>query len=573
MTADLFRADATVLSIQDLRVDFPLRHGVLHAVDGVSMDLRRGRTLCVVGESGSGKSVTARSVLQIVDRPGRITGGKIIFNRPDGTVADLAALHPRSRAIRRIRGREIAMIFQEPMSSLSPVHTIGDQITEVLRLHLGMTKRQARTRAVDLLRAVEIARPETAVDRYAFEFSGGMRQRAMIAMALACDPTILIADEPTTALDVTTQAEILDLIKRLQVERGMAVMFITHDMGVVAEVADEVVVMNRGAVVERGTVDRIFTAPTEPYTRHLIGNVLKLEQPSAIRAARPPMRFDVPPVLEVRDVAVHFSSRKRMFGPPPPVVKAVDGVRLILVPGRTLGVVGESGSGKTTLGRSILRMVDPTSGQVLYRRPDGSTVDLATADRPTLRQARREVRMIFQDPFASLNPRMTVNQIVGEPLLVNGLASGAALRDRVAALLDRVGLDRSWGERFPHAFSGGQRQRIGIARALALDPRIIIADEPTSALDVSLRAQMLDLLLTLQDELQLAFLFISHDISVIRYMCDEVAVMYRGQVVETGPTEQVCDHPNHAYTRALLSAVPRPDPGAKRLHLRERYVA
>ena len=573
MTADLFRADATVLSIEDLRVDFPLRHGVLHAVDGVSMELRRGRTLCVVGESGSGKSVTARAVLQIVDRPGRIVGGRINFHRPDGTVTDLAALNPRGRAIRRVRGREIAMIFQEPMSSLSPVHTIGDQIIEVLRLHLGLGKAAARARAVELLRAVEIARPETALDRYAFEFSGGMRQRAMIAMALACDPAVLIADEPTTALDVTTQAEILDLIKRLQTERGMAVMFITHDMGVVAEVADEVVVMNRGGVVERGTVEGIFNAPAEPYTRHLIGNVLKLEQPSAIRAARPPMAFDRPSVLQVHDVTVHFGGRKRAFRDPPPVVRAVDGISLVLQPGRTLGVVGESGSGKTTLGRAILRMVDPTGGQVLYRRADGTTVDLATADRPTLRAARREVRMIFQDPFASLNPRMTVNQIVAEPLLVNGIASGAALRDRVAALLDRVGLDRSWGERFPHAFSGGQRQRIGIARALALDPRIIIADEPTSALDVSLRAQMLDLLLTLQDELSLAYMFISHDISVIRYMCDEVAVMHRGKVVETGPTAQVCDHPSHAYTRALLSAVPRPDPGAKRLHLRERYLA
>ncbi|WP_426956699.1 ABC transporter ATP-binding protein [Muricoccus radiodurans] len=573
MNADLFRRDLPVLSIQDLKVDFPLRHGVLHAVAGVSMDLHRGKTLCVVGESGSGKSVTARSVLQIVDRPGRITGGRIDFTRPDGSTTDLAALNPRGGAIRRVRGREIAMIFQEPMSSLSPVHTIGDQITEVLRLHLKLDKAAARDRAVGLLRAVEIARPETAIDRYAFEFSGGMRQRAMIAMALACDPAVLIADEPTTALDVTTQAEILDLIKRLQSERGMAVMFITHDMGVVAEVADEVVVMHRGQVVERGSVDRLFSAPAEPYTQHLIGNVLKLEQPSAIRAERPPQPAGREPVLEVRDVAVHFGGRKKLFRAPPPVVKAVDGVSLSLYAGQTLGVVGESGSGKTTLGRSILRMVDPTGGAVLYRRPDGAVLDMAKADRTALRSARREIRMIFQDPFASLNPRMTVNQIVGEPLLVNGIATGAALRDRVTGLLEKVGLEPSWGERFPHAFSGGQRQRIGIARALALEPRIIIADEPTSALDVSLRAQMLDLLLRLQDELSLAFLFISHDISVIRYMCDRVAVMHRGRVVEEGPTAQVCDAPTHAYTRALLSAVPRPDPQARRLHLRERYVA
>jgi peptide/nickel transport system ATP-binding protein len=457
-----------------------------------------------------------------------------------------------------VRGREIAMIFQEPMSSLSPVHTIGDQITEVLRLHLRLNKRDARARAVDLLRAVEISNPEAALDRYAFEFSGGMRQRAMIAMALACDPAVLIADEPTTALDVTTQAEILDLIKRLQVDRGMAVMFITHDMGVVAEVADEVVVMNRGAVVERGTVERIFTAPAEPYTRHLIGNVLKLEQPSAIRAARPPMTFDAPPVLEVRDVAVHFGRAQAHVRAPPPSSKAVDGIRLILVPGRTLGVVGESG-----LGQDHPRALHPPHGGP-HRGRDRLPPPRRHHRGPRRRRPRDAAPGAPRDPhdlpgpLRLAQPAHDVNQIVGEPLLVNGLASGVALRDRVAALLERVGLDRSWGERFPHAFSGGQRQRIGIARALALNPRIIIADEPTSALDVSLRAQMLDLLLTLQDELSLAFMFISHDISVIRYMCDEVAVMYRGRVVETGPTEQVCDRPNHAYTRALLSAVPAP---------------
>jgi peptide/nickel transport system ATP-binding protein len=571
MAADL--PDDTILSIRDLAVDFPLRHGVLHAVAGASFDLKRGQTLCVVGESGSGKSVTARAILQIVDKPGRISRGSMLFRRPGGSVIDLATLDPRSRTIRDIRGQEIAMIFQEPMSSLSPVHTIGDQVGEVLRLHLGMDKRAARERSIELLRAVEIARPEQAVDRYAFEFSGGMRQRAMIAMALACDPAVLIADEPTTALDVTTQAEILDLIRRLQAERGMAVLFITHDMGVVAEIADAMVVMNRGQVVERGSVMQVFTAPTELYTRMLIGNVLKLEEPSAIRMARVAPPSPPAPILEVTDLSVHFTSRKKLFRPAPEPVRAVDGVSLILRPGETLGVVGESGSGKTTLGRAILRMVEPTGGEVTYLKADGARLDLRRADRPALRAARREIRMIFQDPMASLNPRMTVNQIVGEPLLVNGIAAGGALRDRVAALLERVGLDPAWGERYPHAFSGGQRQRIGIARALALQPRVIVADEPTSALDVSLRAQMLDLMLRLQDELQLAFLFISHDISVIRYMCDRVAVMHRGKVVETGDALQVCDDPQHDYTRALLSAVPRPDPHARRLHLRHRYAA
>ncbi len=562
-----------ILDVRDLHTHFPVRNGVVKAVDGVSFQVHRGQTVCIVGESGSGKSVTARSILQIVERPGRIEGGQILFNRDDGTTIDLASLHPRSRAIRAVRGREIAMIFQEPMSSLSPVHTIGNQIMEVLQLHLKMPKAQARARAIELLKAVEIPKPETAVDRYTFEFSGGMRQRAMIAMALACDPAVLIADEPTTALDVTTQAEILDLVARLQETRGTAVIFITHDMGVVAEIADEVVVMYHGKVVERGPVETIFHAPQDPYTQMLLGSVLKLEQPSAIREARKPMPAELPPLLEIRNLKMYFPIRQGFFKRVVDHVKAVDDVTLDVKPRETLGIVGESGSGKTTLGRCLLRVYDPTEGAMRYRRADGSIVDLATADPAMLRQCRREMRMIFQDPFASLNPRMTVGQIVAEPLLVNGLATGSELRDRVAALLRRVGLDPAWSERYPHAFSGGQRQRIGIARALALEPRLIVADEATSALDVSLRAQMLDLLLQLQDELGLSYVFVSHDISVIRYACDRVAVMYRGRVVELGTADQVCDEPQHDYTKALLSAVPRPDPRHRRIHMRHRYVA
>lgn len=560
------------LEIQDLHVSFPTRAGLVRAVDGVSLSLARGMTTCVVGESGSGKSVTARAILQIVDPPGRITAGRILLHRPEGGPVDLAALHPRSRAIRDLRGGDIAMIFQEPMSSLSPVHTVGDQIGEAIRLHLGLSRRQAKARAVDLLAQVEIPDPGRAIDRYTFEFSGGMRQRAMIAMALACDPSVLIADEPTTALDVTTQAEILDLLRRLQDARGMTVMFITHDMGVVAEIAHDVVVMERGQVRERGPVRDIFAAPQDPYTRMLLGNVTKLERPSTIRLARRPQP-ERPPVLSLQDVEMRFGGAKGLFRRNAAEVRAVDGISLEVRAGETLGVVGESGSGKTTLGRCILRVVDPTSGAIRYRRRDGTVIDLATARGEPLRAARREIRMVFQDPFASLNPRMTVAQIVGEPLLVNGLARGADLRDRVAALLARVGIEPGWAERYPHAFSGGQRQRIGIARALALSPRVIVADEPTSALDVSIRARMLDLLLELQDELELAFILISHDISVIRYMCDRVAVMHRGKVVETGPTGQVCDNPQHAYTQALLSAVPRPDPAARRIHLRHRYAA
>ena len=555
-----------VLEVKDLVTHFPTRTGVVKAVDGVSFKIERGKTLCVVGESGSGKSVTARSILQIVDTPGRIVSGSMMLHRPDGSSVDLAKLHPRGPEIRAVRGAEIAMIFQEPMSSLSPVHTVGDQITEVLRLHLKMSKADARARTIELLKQVEIPNPDRAIDRYTFEFSGGMRQRVMIAMSLACNPSLLIADEPTTALDVTTQAEILDLIKRLQERHGMGVMFITHDMGVVAEIADDVLVMYHGKVMEEGPVDRIFHAPQDDYTKMLIGSVLKLERKADIRLKRAPIDDKAPPVVEIKNLVMHFGSGANL-------VKAVDDVSLSVRPGETLGIVGESGSGKTTMGRCLMRVYQPTGGQMSYRRADGSVVDLVAADKQKLRECRREIRMIFQDPVGSLNPRMTVAQIIGEPLLVNEIAKGQELDDRVADLMRQVGLEPAWRERYPHAFSGGQRQRIGIARAIALNPRLIVADEATSALDVSLRSQMLDLMMKLQDKLGLSYVFISHDIGVIRYMCDRIAVMYRGKVVETGETEQVCDAPNHAYTKALLSAIPRPDPRARRMGQRHRYVA
>jgi peptide/nickel transport system ATP-binding protein len=387
----------------------------------------------------------------------------------------------------------------------------------------------------------------------------------MIAMALACNPALLIADEPTTALDVTTQAEILDLIRQLQQSHGMAVMFITHDMGVVAEIADQVIVMHRGKIVETGAVDAIFHAPADDYTRMLIGSVTKLGHTAGIRLARAPIAANAEPILQVRDLTMVFDQAKTK-------VVAVDRVSLSVLPGESLGIVGESGSGKTTMGRCLLRVYEPNAGTIAYRRADGSSVDIVTADRKTLTECRREMRMIFQDPVGSLNPRMTVAQIVGEPLLVNGLATGRDLDDRVAELLKNVGLEPAWRERYPHAFSGGQRQRIGIARAIALNPRLIVADEATSALDVSLRAQMLDLLLNLQDKLGLSFVFISHDIAVIRYFCDRVAVMYRGRIVETGATDRVCDAPEHAYTQALLSAIPQPDPRARGMHKRFRYA-
>jgi peptide/nickel transport system ATP-binding protein len=554
--------DDVALSVRDLSLDFHLRTHILHAVRAVSFDLRRGRTLCLVGESGSGKSVTARALLRIVDKVGRITGGRILL-RTEGREIDVAALDPRGRDIRAIRGRRIGLIFQEPMSSLSPVHTIGSQIVEAIRLHTALDRRQAKQRAIELLRQVEIPEPERMADRYTFEFSGGMRQRAMIAMALACDPDILIADEPTTALDVTTQAEILDLIKRLQVDRGMAMLLITHDIGVVAEVADDVAVMRFGRIVEQGPVDDIFHRPQHPYTRRLLASTAKLEAGGARRAGAAAAEA---PILSVRGLGkVYGESRRWLPGSGRYALRAVDDASFDLHPGESLGIVGESGSGKTTLGRLVLRIVEPSAGTVTYRDREGREVEVTGLGKRELRRFHREVRLVFQDPFSSLNPRMTVKDIIGDPLRVNGLAQGEALEAKVAGLMALVGLDPQAMERHPHAFSGGQRQRIGIARALALDPRIIIADEATSALDVSIRSQILDLLLELRARLGLSFLFISHDISVVRYFCDRVIVMHKGRIVETGDAEQICTRPREPYTQRLISAVPSPDPRRKRM--------
>ncbi|WP_333834796.1 ABC transporter ATP-binding protein [Rubrimonas sp.] len=561
-------AGEIVLDVRGLTTEFALRTGSLRAVDDVSFTLHRGRTLCVVGESGSGKSVTARSILQIVPAPGRVTAGTMALSPVGGPPVDLAVLDPRGEAIRRVRGATIAMIFQEPMSSLSPVHRIGSQIDEVLELHTSLDKPARRARIIELLGQVEIPEPEKAIDRFPFEYSGGMRQRAMIAMALAGEPEILIADEPTTALDVTTQAEILDLLKGLQRDRGMAVMFITHDMGVVAEIADDVCVMYRGKAVENGPVEQIFHAPRHPYTRMLIETARRLERPSPTKPVRP---AGGAPILTVQGVSKQFNVRKGFFSRRKETVDAVRGASLTLYQGETLGIVGESGSGKTTLGRMAMCMIAPTAGRIDYVGADGATMELTALDRAELRAAWREMRMIFQDPYASLNPRMTVEQIIGEPLHNLGWPR-AEIRARIEELLALVGLDPAVLERYPHAFSGGQRQRIGIARALAPRPRLIVADEATSALDVSLRAQVLDLLLDIQQRMSLSFLFVSHDISVIRYFCDRVAVMRQGEIVEIGSTAEVCVEPQHPYTRALLSAVPRPDPRARRLDARTRYT-
>ncbi len=555
-----------LLSVRNLSIDFRLRTHVLHAVRDVTFDLKRGKTLALVGESGSGKSVTARALMRIIDKPGRMIGGQILLDGPDGPV-DIAGFKEGSREVLAIRGGRIGLIFQEPMSSLSPVHTIGSQIVEAVRLHRRVSKKDARMRCVELLRQVEIPQPELMADRYTFEFSGGMRQRAMIAMALACDPEVLIADEPTTALDVTTQAEILDLIKRLQDERGMAMLLITHDMGVVAEVADEVAVMRFGKIVEQGPVDDIFHASRHPYTRQLLDATVKLESGVAGRGLPASLAPSVAPVLSVRNLTKVYGAPSRMFSRSGSRgLVAVDDANLDLFPGENLGIVGESGSGKTTLGRMILRIVEPTSGSVTYRADEAaSPVDVTTLGKADLRRYHQDVRLIFQDPFASLNPRMTVKQIIGDPLVISKGMSGRAVEARVAELLGKVGLDPLAMERYPHAFSGGQRQRIGIARALALNPKVIVADEATSALDVSIRSQILDLLLDIQKQLHLSFVFISHDISVVRYFCDRVAVMHKGKIVEVGDAETICTNPSQPYTKRLISSVPNLDPRNKRM--------
>ncbi|SDT38940.1 ABC transporter ATP-binding protein [Microlunatus soli] len=566
-----------ILDIGGLRTSFFTDTGEVKAVDGVSLQLRRGRTTCIVGESGSGKSALARSVLQVVDQPGRIVGGRIDY-RPaaDEPAIDLAGFDPRGRAIRAIRGKEIGMIFQEPMAALSPVHTIGRQIADLLTQHEGIRwrDRRCRERIVAALEEVGIPRPEERFDAYTFQLSGGMRQRAMIAMAMITRPRLLIADEPTTALDVTTQAQILDLLRQEKENSGMSLLFITHDLGVVAEIADDVVVMRHGAVQETGPVDQIFSDPQHSYTRELLDSLpqraeriaVPSETASRIRPVAPPPAAVAPtePILTVEDLRMEFraASGRRFRRSESNVVKAVDGVSFAVPKGRTLGIVGESGCGKTTLGRTILRAYRPTAGMINYAADDG-VVDLAPLSERELLPYRQQIRMVFQDPYGSLNPRMTVADVVTEPLRAAGRTARSELEDRAREAMLRVGLQPDVLHRYPHAFSGGQRQRISIARALITEPTIVVADEAVSALDVSVRAQVLDLFADLQQELGLTYLFISHDLSVVERSCDEVAVMYFGKIVEHRPTAELFTDPQHGYTKALLSAVPISDPAQR----------
>ncbi|MDA8586466.1 ABC transporter ATP-binding protein [Rhodobacteraceae bacterium] len=560
--------DQPLASLRKLRVEFQTKEGPVVGVEDVSFDVNPGETVCIVGESGSGKSVSSLSLMRLVEfGGGRIAGGELLFDRGDGKgMIDVSKAE--ENVMQTIRGNEIGMIFQEPMTSLNPVFTVGRQLTEGLRVHMGLSKAQATERALDLLRQVRIPEPERRLTQYPHELSGGMRQRVVIAMALACEPRLLIADEPTTALDVTIQAEILALIDRLKRETGTAVLFITHDMAVVAQMADRVVVMFRGNKVEEGPVEQIFENPTHDYTKSLLAAVPKLGEMRG-KPAPEPMRLmgdggggalKIAPVedkvlLDVKNLVTRFPVKGGLLRRTVANVHAVEDISFQVKAGQTMSLVGESGCGKSSCGRSVLRLIEPVSGEVWL---DGKNImEFGSED---LRLARREMQMVFQDPFASLNPQMKLADQVAEPLLNYGVSSASERNDRVAALFDRVELPQSFMSRFPHELSGGQRQRIAIARALALNPKLIVADEAVSALDVSVQAQVLNLLMELQAELGISMLFISHDMAVVERVSHNVGVMYLGRIVEHGPRSAIFEDPQHPYTRALLSAVPVADP-------------
>lgn len=553
-----------LLQIDNLKTYLQAGGEIIKAVDGVSFTIKRGETFCLVGESGSGKSVTALSVIQLL--PHGISShpeGYILFdwrqNNGQHEKVDLLRL-PETRR-QEIRGARIAMIFQEPMTCLNPVFTIGEQIIEALQLHFpGMDEAEARERAVAALAQVQIPKPEQRIDEYPHRLSGGQRQRVMIAMAMACEPDLLIADEPTTALDVTIQAEILCLMRELQTRRNMGILFITHDFGVVSQMAHQLAVMRLGKIAESGTLEDILHCPQHPYTRQLLAALpenLKHHKATAKAGSITPLLnstvTEQPPLLELRDLQVHFPIRKGILRHVVGYIRAVDGINLTIPAGQILGLVGESGCGKTTLGRAILRLVEPTGGQVHY-----IGTDLTALRHGELRRYRRELQIIFQDPLSSLNPRLSIAATLTEPMAAHSIGSSYQDRlERADALLRQVHLNGDYLWRYPHEFSGGQRQRICIARALALEPRFIVCDEVTSALDVSVQAEILELLLELQRERNLTLLFITHNISVVEYISNELAIMHDGRIIEQGPTDRVCQTPAHPYTQKLLESVPR----------------
>jgi peptide/nickel transport system ATP-binding protein len=581
-----------LLEIKNLTVRFQTEDGLITAINNISFKLHRGETVGIVGESGSGKSVTSLSIMRLLNEPpANIAGGKILYHKENGEVVNLLALSEED--MRQYRGNEIAMIFQEPMTSLNPVHRCGAQVMEAILNHQNVSKSEARNQTIALFEKVKLPDPERAFTSYPHQLSGGQKQRVMIAMSLSCNPSVLIADEPTTALDVTVQKRILDLMKDLQRESDTAVMFITHDLGVIADIADRVIVMYKGNIVEEGEVQDIFKNPKHPYTKSLlacrpplegrlrrlpivsdfmdverneageilikekdnsIGNVLaSVKIPQAEIDARAQNLMLNEPLLQVKNLKTYYPSKRNFWGKPIEYVKAVDDVSFDVYPGETLGLVGESGCGKTTLGRTILRLSPATEGSILYKGQD-----LTNLKDESLKELRRDIQIIFQDPYSSLNPRMTVGSAILEPMQVHGLYQNDAERkEKVIELLETVSLDSSHFNRYPHEFSGGQRQRICIARALALNPKFIICDESVSALDVSVQAQVLNLLIDLRQKRNFTCIFISHDLSVVKFISDRMVVMNKGKIEEMGFSDEIYNNPKKEYTQKLIEAIPK----------------
>lgn len=564
-----------LLSIQNLQIDFSSNGITTTAVKDVSVDVQRGEIVAIVGESGSGKSVTSLSILQLLPSPpARYTKGEIWFTDKEGRKIDL--LKASTDIIRNIRGNEIAMIFQEPMTSLNPVHTCGHQVMEAIVLHQKISKGEARQRTIELFESVQLPNPAGIYHRYPHQLSGGQKQRVMIAMAMSCNPSLLICDEPTTALDVTVQKTILQLIKNLQQQKNIGVIFISHDLGVVAEVADKVIVMYKGCIVEEGLPASLYKNPKHPYTKALLACRPSLHQKGErlpvvsdfmegkltgihekIQTTEPIAEAETStkegPLLSVQHLKVWFPAKHKLFGKATQFIKAVDDVSFDLYEGETVGLVGESGCGKSTLGRSILQLITPTDGHIFFKG-----LDLAKAPKKQLRSMRKDMQIIFQDPYSSLNPRMTIGEAIGEPIQVHDLAANSRQKkEKVIELLEKVNLKPDHYNRYPHEFSGGQRQRIVIARALALHPAFVICDESVSALDVSVQAQVLNLLNDLKKEFKFTSIFISHDLSVVRYISDRIMVMNKGKIVETGNAEELYLNPKSAYTQNLIASIPK----------------
>jgi peptide/nickel transport system ATP-binding protein len=564
----------TLLQIEHLHIDFAGNEGIVHAIQDLNLNIKKGETIGIVGESGSGKSVTSLAIMGLLPPQGKISKGDIQFNNKQNNHKNLNNLSEKE--FQRIRGNEISMIFQEPMTSLNPVHTCGLQVAEVMMLHQKLTPQAAKKRTLELFEQVMLPRAEQLFKSYPHQLSGGQKQRVMIAMAIACKPQLLIADEPTTALDVTVQQTILDLLKDLQKEYNMGMIFITHDLGVVAQIAQNILVMYKGKTVEQGNVKQIFNAPQHPYTKGLIACkpslnsrperlltvadflnddktipfVKQVEQ--ALRITNHQKLYAAKPLLQVQELTTQFITKKGFIKPATTILNAVDHVSFDVYKGETIGLVGESGCGKSTLGRSILRLIEPSAGKIIYNNRN-----LLELNANEMLQMRSKMQLIFQDPFSSLNPRITVGNAIAEPMEVHGIAkSKDEIRDKVMKLLLRVGLTEQHYDRYPHEFSGGQRQRIGIARTLAVEPEFIVCDESVSALDVSVQAQVLNLLNELKAEFALTYIFISHDLSVVKYMCDNIIVMQKGKIVEMAEADQLYLNPQSEYTKKLIAAIP-----------------